>query len=250
MMKQIILFVLLSSLVVAQTTCESFAQKADDYVTNPSLQAQLPYPIDFAIAQEYFHAAQCFEKAGDSRAQVNYDLASNHYLIALQALEDGTDYHLKARTYEMAAQANSKLGKFDLARDYYARAEKNYNIIGMTAEANNIKQLLISMESTPSKTTSSSSETKNTTGFQNWIVVILLILLLPVIYEAIKLFENNKSSPALLSDIHVPKQKKHNLPKHKEMEHPRSAPKLKTRINRSKQARERLKNKLRSKYKR
>src|SRR3989338_659619 len=110
MKKFILLLILLSVTVVAQAECQAFVDKAEQYITDPAMRAKLPYPIDFAIGQEYFHGAECFEKAGSTVATINYELASNHYLVALNALAEGTDYSLKAQTYEQA-QGGASTGK-------------------------------------------------------------------------------------------------------------------------------------------
>ena len=254
MKKFILLLILLSVTVVAQAECQAFVDKAEQYITDPAMRAKLPYPIDFAIGQEYFHGAECFEKAGSTVATINYELASNHYLVALNALAEGTDYSLKAQTYEQAAIANTKLGKTELAEQaadtirgldqetavsLYQTAIENYE----TQDAKNrVRGKLSAMTQAP---VPMKEETAT-----NFIVILGILAIVPIIFLIVFFLEKGKQGRPSMP--RMPEIRKHRHTTEvfapKAMERPRPAPQAKPKVDRSVMAREKMAKKLRGKY--
>ena len=278
MKKFILLLILLSVTVVAQAECQAFIDKAESYITDPAMRAKLPYPIDFAIGQEYFHGAECFEKAGSTVATINYELASNHYLVALNALAEGTDYSLKAQTYEQAAIANTKLGKTELAAQYYNRAIDNLNVIGATQQkaelaeqaADTIRGLdqetAVSLYQTAIENYESQDAKNRVRGklsamtqapvpmkeetATNFIVILGILAIVPIIFLIVFFLEKGKQGRPSMP--RMPEIRKHRHTTEvfapKAMERPRPAPQAKPKVDRSVMAREKMAKKLRGKY--
>lgn len=126
-MKKLIILILLSSLVFGQ--CQDYIRLAEERLAPP-------YPNYFGAANEYIHAAECYEKQGASNiADSYYEKAASHYIQAAELLVEGGDYYQKAKSYEFAADSFFEIGDTTSALRYYDKAKEIYLKYGYPAEA-------------------------------------------------------------------------------------------------------------------
>ena len=115
--------ILLILITPALAECEQYIKNAKQY-ENSDMDT---HTKDYAIAQEYEHAAKCYEEKQETQlSNQYYSLAAISFVSAAKTIPPGADISLKAQAYESAADSYLKIAEYSKAETYYDKAIDTY----------------------------------------------------------------------------------------------------------------------------